>query len=218
MELAKLILEFLKVLIWPVTTAVLVILFRTPITRILTRIRNFGLPGGVTIDLQNEIDATTELSKDALQIAATTEKKSNPVVPMTEANAAMISLGLQPVSSGLSTRYFLSLADSDPTLALAALRIEIETLLKNMAHFIKDPIMASSPTPLLRSLQGMGIIPPIEADLLANILRLCNRAIHGDLTITVGEAKQVINSAEAFFLYYLVWLSGIGDHLQGEPE
>lgn len=210
MEIAKLILEYLRVLIWPATIAALVILFRTPLTRILNRIRNLGLPGGVTVDFQDEIDATAALSKDAMQLTSGADKNTPPVVPLTEANALMISLGLQPVSSGLNTRYFANIADSDPTLALAGLRIEIETLLKNMTRFTKSPMMSSSPTSLLRNLRNIGIIPPVEADLTANILRLCNLAIHGDQTVTTSEAKQVIESAEAFFLYYLLWLSGVG--------
>jgi len=213
MEIAKLILEYLRVLIWPITTTVLIVLFRSPLIKILTRIRNLALPGGLTLDFQDEIDATTALSEDAMQLTSTTKQNTNPAVPSTEANALMISLGLQPIGSGLNTNYFANIAESDPTLALAGLRIEIETLLKNMSRF-----MNKSPTSLLRNLRNLGIIPPVEAELTSNILRLCNLAIHGDQFITQSEAKQVIHSAEAFFLYYLMWLSGLDDQLKGAPE
>jgi hypothetical protein len=43
MEIAKLVLEYLRVIIWPVTVAFLVILFQAPLIRILTRLRNLGL-------------------------------------------------------------------------------------------------------------------------------------------------------------------------------
>jgi hypothetical protein len=55
MELTKLILEFVKVLAWPITALVLALIFRAPLRAILSRLRRAGLPGGVSIDFQEQI-------------------------------------------------------------------------------------------------------------------------------------------------------------------
>src|SRR5437016_12438736 len=126
MELAKLILEYVKVLAWPTTTIIFVIAFRTPLTAILARLRKAALPGGVSIDFQEEIQKAKELSRQVDAVPVPADRRRTPAIPLTEANARMIGLGLQPVSSGLDMSYYREIAESDPTLALAGLRIELE--------------------------------------------------------------------------------------------
>lgn len=57
MEIAKVVLEFVKALAWPITVAALVWMFRAPIRLMLHRLRKAELPGGVSIDFQEEIQA-----------------------------------------------------------------------------------------------------------------------------------------------------------------
>jgi len=45
----------------------------------------------------------------------------------------MIHLGLRPSPSGLDMSYYRSLADQDPNVTLAGLRIEIDILARNLA-------------------------------------------------------------------------------------
>ncbi len=133
MDWLKLILEFTKVLAWPATTIILAITFHRPLTKILSRLQKAGLPGGISLDFQEQIQEAKELSRQVEKFPAPPDRQKMPAIPLTEANARMISLGLQPVSSGLDMSYFIEIAEKDPTLALAGLRIEIETLAKNIA-------------------------------------------------------------------------------------
>jgi hypothetical protein len=105
MELAKLILEYVKVLAWPITTITLVVAFRTPLKAILVRLRKAALPGGVSIDFQEEIQKAKELSRQVDALPAPADRRKTPAIPLTQANARMIALGLQPVSSGLDMSY-----------------------------------------------------------------------------------------------------------------
>src|SRR5689334_25159438 len=129
MEIAKLILEFLKALAWPFVVLIIATIFRAPIRAILTRLRKADLPGGVKIDFGQEIEEAKTLSQQvAQQLPSFPSKKElseMPSVPLTEANARMLNLGLQPSPSGLDMAYYRNLTSQDPNLALAGLRIEL---------------------------------------------------------------------------------------------
>jgi hypothetical protein len=102
-DLAQLILEYTKVLVWPAFAFVCVILFRASITAIFPRLKKAELPGGVKIDFQEAIDQAQQLKKDILTAPKPPEAQlrlATPI-PLTEANARMIALGLQPSPSGL---------------------------------------------------------------------------------------------------------------------
>ncbi|MFI5089041.1 MAG: hypothetical protein ACHP7P_03160 [Terriglobales bacterium] len=207
MDLAKLILEYIKVLIWPITTVVLVIAFRAPLKAVLARLRKAGLPGGVSIDFQEEIEEAKQLSRQVEALPPPPDRRKTPGIPLTEANARMISLGLQPVSSGLDMSYYREVAQSDPTLALAGLRIEIETLAKNIAAGFKLERRKAEPvSSLLRRLMDRGAITNEQAELARKILSICNRAIHGQ-AVSQQEADEVIDAAAVLARYFLAWLS-----------
>lgn len=207
MDLAKLILEYIKVLAWPITTIILVVAFRTSLTAILARLRKAGLPGGVSIDFQEEIQRAKELSRQVEALPAPADRRRTPAIPLTEANARMISLGLQPVSSGLDMSYYLEIAQTDPTLALAGLRIEIETLAKNIAVGFKVERKKNEPVgSLLQRLLEHGAITYEQAELTRKILNICNKAIHGR-TVSQQEAQEVIDAAAVLARFFLAWLS-----------
>ena|ERR1035438_4247465 len=213
MEVAKLILEFVKALAWPITALVLALLFRAPLTTILNRLRKAGLPGGVSIDFQEEIQEAKQVSKEVEASLPPADRPTRPMIPRTEANARMIALGLKPTSSGLDLSYYRKIAESDPTLALAGLRIEIEILANNLATGFKlEPKAAEPVTSLLRRLRESGAITAEQADLARRILTLCNRAIHGQ-GISREEALEVIDAASVIASDFLKWLSwGFNDN------
>jgi len=100
----------------------------------LERIRHADLPGGVGIDLDQEIKEAKVLSaKVQEQPVPAEQQRGRPAIPLTEANARMIHLGLRPSPSGLDMSYYRSLADQDPNVTLAGLRIEIDILARNLA-------------------------------------------------------------------------------------
>jgi len=74
---------------------------------------------------------------------------------------------------------FLSVANRDPNLALAGLRIEVENRLRDIAR--EKDIQANNlgVGPLLGRLRQAQIISLPEASVLADILPLLNQAVHG---------------------------------------
>jgi hypothetical protein len=219
MEVAKLILEFVKALAWPITALVLALFFRTPLSTILNRLRKAGLPGGVSIDFHEEIQEAKQISKEVEAVTPPSDRPRRPLIPQTEANARMIALGLKPTSSGLDMSYYREIAQTDPTLALAGLRIEIDVLANNLAAGYKlETKKTESVGSLLRRLRERGAITAEQMDLARRILAICNRAIHGQ-RVTREEALDVIDAASVLANDFLAWLSwGFDDNWTPVPK
>ncbi len=207
MELAKLTLEYVKALAWPVTAFVIALMFRREIRAILARIRKAALPGGVSIDFENQIRETKELATRIEAAPAPANRPQTAALPLTEANSRMITLGLKPTPSGLDMDYYRAIGAQDPTLALAGLRIELEILTRNLAKGFKlDVPERESPTKLLRRLREAGAITPDQLSLGQRILSLANQAVHGR-TVSHREAEEIIDVAQVLVDDYLSWLS-----------
>ena len=101
MEIAKVILEYVKAVMWPITVLTLSLVFRNEIKRVFSRLRKAVLPGGVSVDLQEEVHEVKELTEKVESAALRADRKRTPGIPKTEANARMIQLGLRPSPSGL---------------------------------------------------------------------------------------------------------------------
>jgi hypothetical protein len=207
MDVAKLILEFVKALVWPLTALMLALLFRTPISAVLTRLRKAGFPGGVSIELQEEIQEAKLLAKQVEAQPTPANRPKRSAVPQTEANARMISLGLKPTGSGLDMSYYREIAQSDPTLALAGLRIELEVLINNLAAGFKlEPRRREPVSSLLKRLREHNSVTSEQVDLARKIFAICGKAIHGQ-AVTQEEAFDVIDAAEVLAKDFLAWLS-----------
>ena len=95
---------------------------------------------------------------------------------------------------------FLEIAETDPSLALAGLRIELEKSLRKLAETkgIKSKILGISA--LIRCLHGQEIITDQEAGALRDMAGTLNRAAHGeDLDYRTSQwildvGPQVLNS------------------------
>jgi hypothetical protein len=216
MEIAKLILEYVKALAWPLALLVAVFSFRREIRALLSRLRKAALPGGVTLDFPEEVEAARSLSEE---VRKTPEppKRGAPLVPITEANARLLSLRLAPSPSGLDFNYYRKLAEQDPNLALAGLRMELEIMARNLAMGFKVPFNEKvSAGRLLGRLFDVGAVTSQQYELGESVLRLCNAAVHGT-GVTIEEATSVIDVADALREQYLNWLSwGFGgDWKQG---
>ena len=157
MEIAKLVLEYLRVLIWPGVAIGVSLIFRKPLIALLERIRHAELPGGVAIDLAEQIEEVKVLSHKVQETPPPPERRRAPVIPLTEANARMIHLGLRPSPSGLNMSYYRTFAEQDPNIALAGLRIELDVLARNLAKGFKVPFAdRDSGVRLLRKLYDRG--------------------------------------------------------------
>ncbi len=219
MEIAKLVLEYMRVLVWPLVVITGILLFRSQLSAILWRLRKADLPMGVSLDFQQEIQEAKNLSQEVAQQVEPSnlpeEKKLRPSIPMTEANARMIALGLQPSPSGLDMTYYRNLATQDPNIALAGLRIELDVLAKNLARGFKiETTHRDSGTRLLQKLRDFGAITMEQFQLAQKVFRLCNAAIHGQ-TVSREQADDVIDIANVLRDQYLRWLSwGFDDNWQ----
>jgi hypothetical protein len=90
-----------------------------------------------------------------------------------------------------------SLAETDPVIALAKLRIEIETRLRRIERWM-DPSAAkrNRPTTLASIIRKLASQEVFEADLgesIRNVVSICNRAIHGE-DIRDVDARQIIDT------------------------
>lgn len=208
MEVAKLVLEFLRVLIWPATVVGVLLLFRRQVLGLLHRIRHADLPGGIAVDLEREIKEAKALSAQVQEQPVPSEKqRGRPAIPLTEANARMLQLGLRPSPSGLDMSYYKALAEQDPNVALAGLRIELDVLARNLASGFKVEVDShDSGSRLIRRLYDAGAITSEQMQLTLKVLRVCNAAVHGTV-VSREEADEVIGSAEALANQYLAWLS-----------
>jgi hypothetical protein len=207
MEIAKLVLEFVKALAWPTVTITAFLVFKKELRALISRVRHADLPGGITLDFPHEIAEAKRLSEKVESAAAPTNRKAGPAIPLTEANARMIQLGLRPSPSGLDMSYYRNLAQQDPTLALAGLRIEIDILAKNLANGFKvSTNHQDSGTRLLRKLFDASAITSEQMQLGMKVLQMCNAAVHGT-AVSREDAEAVIDIAAVLSDHYLAWLS-----------
>jgi hypothetical protein len=207
MEIAKLVLDYVKTLVWPTVVVAIGLVFRAELKALIARIRHADLPGGIGIDFPHEIAEARKLSVKVEAAPAPVEHRRGPSIPLTEANARMIQLGLRPSPSGLDMGYYRELALQDPTLALAGLRIEIDVLSKNLAKGFNVPIQErDSPTRLLRKLFDASAITDEQMQLGTKVLQLCNAAVHGS-AVSREEAEAVIDIAVVLSNQFLAWLS-----------
>jgi hypothetical protein len=207
MELANLVLEYLRVLVWPILVVVLVVLLRHRLVQLLARLTQASLPGGVDLSFSQEAREAVSLSDLVESKPKENSRRDTPGIPLTEANARMLNLGLRPSPSGLDLSYYRDLADQDPNIALAGLRMEIETIMQNVA---KGFGLASRPkepaSRTIRRLLDAGHITPQQARLADSVLQLCNKAVHG-IHVSREEANWVIDASKALRDDYLNWLS-----------
>lgn len=212
----KTFMELLTVIIWPVTIIAIVLLFRQPIIKLLSRVKRANLPGGISVEtfpekleeariLSSEIQ--NEQEQQLQNIAA-----NRPSIPLTEANSKMINLGLTPSPSGLDLSYYQTLAERDPNLALAGLRIEVETMLKNLAKGYEIEISKlDSANMIVRKLRAKNAITSKQSELASIIIRLCNAAIHG-MKVTESQVEEILEIASVLRDQYISWLSwGFGE-------
>ncbi|MFG6101460.1 hypothetical protein U2F10_04360 [Leptothoe sp. EHU-05/26/07-4] len=66
MEIAKLLLEYIKVLAWPSVILTIVLMFRKQIESLIKRLEKADLPGGVSISLRAEILEAKKLSEQVI--------------------------------------------------------------------------------------------------------------------------------------------------------
>ncbi len=211
MEIAKIILEYLKVTIWPITTFILLLIFKKDICKILMRLKKADLPGGISLEtFPEQIEEAKSLLIEVKEEKKEEDKLRKQIyatIPLTEANAKMITLGLAPSPSGLELDKYKQLAERDPNLALAGLRMELEIMLKNLAKGYKINInKRASTTNITKELKEKNAITKNQSDLIHTIINLANAAVHG-VKVTKSQANDILQISETLRDQYINWLS-----------
>jgi hypothetical protein len=207
MEIAKLVLEYLRVLAWPAVAVALCLGFRSEVKALFARMTRAELPGGLAFDFPREVREAKELSAKVEATPAPLDRKRAPGIPITEANARLIQLGLRPSPSGLDMNYYRNFAGQDPNMALAGLRIEIDVLARNLAKgFNINVDSRDTGSRLIRKLYDGGAITAEQMQLTLKVLQLCNAAVHGT-PVTREQAEEVIDAVDVLAAQYVSWLS-----------
>lgn len=216
MEIAKLVLEYVKVLIWPAVALTAIVMFRVQVRTLMASLRHVKLPGGTELDWQRELRAAEQAAE---QVEASPRAAEAPVATEGVAQLSMdlYRYGFLPSSTGYDWTYYKQIAERDPNLALVGLRMEIERMLQNMAAVSRvtyDPVRTSLGkfAGLLRSRE---VLEQSEYDLLRSIINVANAALHGR-DVSVDDARRVIEWAEAFKDTYLSFMAGSLDRMEAE--
>jgi hypothetical protein len=116
-------------------------------------LKSLEFPGGLKIEFNNELEKTTKRAE----------------------KAGLISEDI-PESPQYS---FQLVADQDPNLALAGLRIEIEMRLNEIAKRRKISSRNKGVSQLLSLLAESGILSDEEKSVLGDLIGLLNKSVHG---------------------------------------
>lgn len=127
-------------------------------------------------------------------------EKLNIIVERTEQQAKEAeSKGVASINflETFPTQNSLRLLDSDPSLSMAALRIDIEKVLKNITDrlFDIDKDKRAGNRFYISKLLKKGIISYEQGDALNKIVAICNKAIHG-ANVSKEEAREIIELTE----------------------
>ena len=199
--------DILSTLAWPTVALAFLVLFRTPLAQLLSSVEQAELPWvGGTVRFRRE---AAQLSADANRPDPEREQKSRPLPPggtPESYNALQIERGLSPTTSNLDLNYFRNLVLSDPNLALAALRMEVETIIANIALGSKFELRHEDGAGRnLRAILEKNLITRQQFETARRVLDLCNRAIHG-VRVDSTTALAVIEAVEPLLDDYKSWL------------
>ena len=166
-----------------IDNSILLIYFISSIPFIAQFLKEANLLGAKFI-FKEEIRKTGKL----INVSGTSRIKTNASVSLTIVKSKELDLD--------NVRKLL---DSDPALAVAALRIEIEKNLKSIAWKLDLPIKEKrSIAEIIVNLKRKEIFSHEEVLILKKIIQMCNKAIHGAV-ISKGEAKEIISLTEKFY-------------------
>jgi hypothetical protein len=98
-----------------------------------------------------------------------------------------------------------ALAESDPVIALAKIRIELEKILGQLARFNSITVKGFALGSLVNQLTNQEVISHDIGKALREVIALCNRAIHGEAISE--EGAQTIVDIGVELLEELYWLT-----------
>jgi hypothetical protein len=164
--------SFDKIKVDNTSIILLLVIFLSPFISAITKIK-FG-------DFEAEIDPK-EVQKIRNEVSAQVSDAEEPAQ----------NSEIEEIVTNIS-----GLVESDPILALAKLRIELEKVLNKlyrMTHKEDKSGKVVSPMQLVQKLSGAEILPRDIARTTREVMSICNRAIHGE-DIRKQDAESVVES------------------------
>jgi hypothetical protein len=169
MPSSELVLEYAKTLVWPLVALYVLIRHHSQLSDLIQRITRVRLPGG------GELDA--EVKNVITRIGEQAPSSSSPYTP-------------QEIGASILAR-----VESDPTLALAELRMQLEESLKAIYKIgadIPDRRGSMSLAVLSRELHHRGDLPAKLIESLRDVIVIADRAVHGE-QVSQAAANNLAN-------------------------
>ena len=193
------------------------VLFKSELRTLAKSLQKIKLPGGTELDWQKKV---REVEEAAGKVEALPKPRPATERPdeIYELSRRVSTLDLFSSPSNYDFNYYRQLADQDPNLALAGLRMELERMLQNMALVcgVKFDKRRTSPGNFSRLLKTEGVLEDEEYRLIRSIVDVANAALHGQ-DVSRTDAVRTITSAEAFLDTYIPFMHGALDRHQSEP-
>lgn len=208
-ELIKIILDFISSIIWPLIALFVLMAFKKEIKALINRATKVELPGGVSLDtIQQDIQhAKTLADKIDTERKPEVAKLIEEAGPKfdTDINSKMTEIGLQKSPSGLDLSYYKKIAETDPQLALAGLRFDLEIILKNYAKGLNVPVKEDEPViSIVYKLFSTGSLSLTQYQFIMTLYRISNAALHG-ANITYEQALEVLGIGDVLVKDYKAW-------------
>ncbi|WP_190093573.1 hypothetical protein [Streptomyces melanogenes] len=200
MEIARLVLDFIKVLAWPLVTVFAAHVFRADIQRLFLRVRTLSAPG---------IDA--EFSEE---VAETNAEVEAAVRRGEEAGSASDNLGVHAPRrlgrGGPTLDSLLATAATNPDMAIMGSWRALEQVIYDVTQSVLDTDQSARAATMLRALN----LPPYIKDALDRLRRVRNEVTHErGGSASPGTAADYVHSCDAM----AVWLERHGPDLLLRP-
>ncbi len=176
MDIARLVLDYLKVLVWPGVVIAALIVFRGQVRDIASRVTRLSILG-------NEIEAAAASAREAVEDAV--EVAPELPAPDDEATAEWL---LPPATPRV--------ADPDTRRAYEAIDL-VETALRRLAYEVAPALVGETTLAAAWELARQDVIQPSMANTVADLLRVRARLAN---TLAREDATSIHQSAQTLFV------------------
>ncbi|MGW6310458.1 hypothetical protein [Streptomyces niveus] len=193
----KLLLEYIKVFLWPTVVLTLGFVFRKQLTGLARNIDSVETPiGGVTFQRQAEAIAQEAAEIEGEMAAEISEpvRQSEPEEKQDETNG-FATLSTPPQATHALSA-LLNLAQYDPTAAVLRAWRELETAFTDVAA----PFSTRRHTPgaMIKRAEMQGFLPGNLARVANDLRELRNRVVHeGDVSLTTEGATTYVTATQS---------------------
>ncbi|WP_321488228.1 DUF4145 domain-containing protein [uncultured Hyphomonas sp.] len=196
-EIAKLVLEYIRVLVWPALILLLVCMFQNEFVSLLDRMVKWAGPG-----FSAEFSERAQELEEDVESIPPSPLSTDIEVPSSDINVRLTDAGFEELKGSFGFISYQDIAQINPSLALAGLRMDLEIMLHNLAKKANIDVSNRSISFVLKELLSAEVISSRDFNLAKEINFLCNLAVHGQ-SVRRQDALHVAESGERFLQYLL---------------